>query len=242
MFGVVPWYLKGHEPRRIRVLFQVWRGLLCLECSTVVPGLSKAKEFLQDLGGQVQNLREDVKVIKEKVGTLEENTDFKNSHEFKDPVSEQLEEFRAEEEEKEYRKPNSIIKGVHEPQGDTDEVKYENDKATIQGLLKDTGIMEEVQIKAITRLRRSRGPQGNEGENSQGPRILKAVLEDEKHKWKIFKNRNKLKEHSKRELQTIQIMSDRTFNERKKRVELAKERDYKNTNERIPGKKKYIYI
>lgn len=66
--------------------------------------------------------------------TLEDKTDYKHSQEFRD----------TEKEERAYRRPNLIVRGLAEPAGVSEKDKYENYLVSVQDLVKAVGVREEV--------------------------------------------------------------------------------------------------
>lgn len=229
---------QNMSPEELAFFGKPGRIYICIECSTDVGDLFKAKDFLKDLGSKVQFLESEIKETKDRVASLETKTDYKESDEFKEAVWDELEKFRVEEEEKARRKPNLIIRGLEEPDETDNERRYVVDEQKVKDIAKSIGVNESVQIKSMVRLgnpQTSVSNSGGPGTSSQRPRLLKVVLDNEDTKWTMVKASRNLKENE--NLRHIAIMPDRTLNERRKHADLVKVRDEKNYQEQETGKK-----
>ena len=90
--------------------------------------------------------------VKIKVEVLEEKTDYKENNEFKAAVWDQIQEFKADEEEIAFRRTNLIFQGVKEPTAVSPEEKYEEDLSKVQKVAREAGLQEGVVLKPMARL------------------------------------------------------------------------------------------
>lgn len=64
----------------------------------------KAKTFLKELGGKVEDIQEEINTMRTRVKDTEEKTHYRENAEFKAEVWEQINEFKRDEEEIVFRK------------------------------------------------------------------------------------------------------------------------------------------
>ena len=233
-------------PKEVLAFFKAQKKpYICNPCSSDVPTLFKAKDFLKDLGSKMAKIEEQMEAVNTRVEVLEEKTDYRTSKDFKEAVWEQINVFKADEEEKAFRRSNIIIKGMKEAEA-TDPIEKKNeDTQRVKAAIRELGIHDPVEIKSLTRLNRPQawGPQDL---RRSKPRLLKVVLGSEDHKHQILKKHREVSDNASAapEGDTLQIMPDRTFKERQERINLARERDERNTRLAESGcaEKKWIIV
>lgn len=119
---------------------------ICNKCAGELGSLFKAKDFLTNLGDKMVEIEKQMAEMSTKVEHQEKKTDYKTNVEFKETVWEQMNQFKADEEEKNYRKSNIIIRGMEEENVEDPREKRIKDEKSVKNQLKTQALMKKLKL------------------------------------------------------------------------------------------------
>ena len=194
----------------------------CKKCDLNYKETKRENIFLKS---ELQRVKDENEILKQKLLALEEKIDAKQSFS-KDDIEKIVEESIQEHAEKEKRKLNVMVFNLPEAQSEDWEVRQKYDNQTVSNIIEGgLGITPVDTIQQIVRV----GKRTNDSRDNRNPRPLIVKMNNMKDKWNIIKNAKKLRNGKNMGWRNVYLVPDLTQKEREKekklREELNKRRD-----------------